>query len=85
MTPPDRQDQRNNRTQTTRNRDDRRRSDHLRDGAGRHVSGPLADDHPHVGDTEGLSPPLCGHPHHERGIGRHLVNTERGRGHEDHQ
>jgi hypothetical protein len=59
--------------------DDDRRSDHLRGGAGRDESGPLANDHTHVGDAEGLSPPFVRHPDDELGVGRKLVDTTRSR------
>src|ERR1039457_5988150 len=84
-TPPDLQHQGYDGTDTTTYSDDRRRAELLRCGAGGHESGALANYHPHVGQAEGLSPPFVRHPHDDGGVGRELVNTERGREGKDHQ
>jgi hypothetical protein len=79
VTPPERQHQTDYRPDTAPYGDDHRRSDHLRGGTGRDESGPLANDYPHVGNAEGLSPPLVRHPDDEGSVGRDLVDTERSR------
>ena len=65
MAPPEQQDEGYYRTDTTSDSNDRRRGNHLRGGPGRHEGQPLADDHPHAGDPEGLSPPFVRHFHDE--------------------
>jgi hypothetical protein len=78
VAPPERQYNRNDRSDSASYGDDRRRGYHLGRGAGRHESGPLANDHTHVGNAESLSPPFVWHPDHEGGVGCDLVNAERG-------
>jgi hypothetical protein len=77
VAPPERQYERNDRSYSASNGDDRRRGYHLGRGSGRYESGPLANDHTHVGNAESLSPPFVRHSDHEGGVGCDLVNAER--------
>jgi hypothetical protein len=85
VAPPERQHYSKDRTNTTSYRDDRGGGIPLRGRAGRYESGPLANNHTHVGNAKGLSPSFVRHPDNEGGVGRNLVDPERGRGGKDHQ
>ena len=69
VAPPEHQYKSNYSTNSTTDRNNRRWGDKFRGGPSRHKSRPLANDHPHTGNAEGLGPPFVGNPDDESGVG----------------